>query len=781
MRTPRRITGPGGSASPLLYLLFWGGTATLWPTTAKSEPDARSEETPTFGAEAEVAPTDEADDEDVEEEAGSVVSRTELNRRQPRSAPDALRWEPGLSIQQTAHAQASPYVRGLTGQQVAHFFDGIRLNHGIYRQGPNQYFFTVDSRILERLEVVRGAASVRFGPDAIGGAIEAHPIEPRIDPNVEGTRWRPRLELRGRTADGEKGGRVQLGGQWGRRTGWLLGFGFRDVGLLESGGVVENLDRVPPDRVTSRGDVLPWVPRFAEEEDYPSWRDRAHWRTQLGTGFREYTWDGRLLHRLGDRAELIAASYGYLQRDAPRTDKCPPPEAPLSECLRFPRQDRFLHYLQLRGRGAPGLARYRLSVIRQRHVERRQLDRPRSRVRHDGEDLVDTVGLDADARSQWWSLGTLGHLRLLYGADAYRDEVASGQSITFTDVNLTLPLSRGQYLDGSSYTTLGVWSALHWRPWKRLTLRMGGRMALVAVQAPADPESGTRGVHRRFPIAVMRVAATLSFGRGWRLHLQADQGVRAPNLDDLTSRQQTGPGFQFENPDLRAERAWTFEMGVRRRSRSLHVQLWGFATVLRDAIQRIVRESADCPPDTPECGASRNPFQLVNLSGDAWILGAEGALTWRPSRPWALRATVSWAWGEGNNPGGRIVEPELIEASRLPLSRIPPLHGTLEARYRSAAEGWWAGGGLQWALSQRRLAVSDRSDPRIPAGGTPGYAVLELRGGWRLGERLAASLVVENVWDEAWRSHGSSILGPGLGISLTLSGGLDLPANDRKE
>ncbi|MCA9714410.1 MAG: Plug domain-containing protein, partial [Myxococcales bacterium] len=65
--------------------------------------------------------------------ASSVVTRAELDERQPRSTPDALRGEPGVYIQQTAHSQASPYLRGLTGQQTVMFFDGVRLNNSTFR------------------------------------------------------------------------------------------------------------------------------------------------------------------------------------------------------------------------------------------------------------------------------------------------------------------------------------------------------------------------------------------------------------------------------------------------------------------------------------------------------------------------------------------------------------------------------------------------------------------------------------------------------------------------
>src|SRR5690606_485667 len=111
-----------------------------------------------------------------------------------------------------------------------------------------------------------------------------------------------------------------------------------------------------------------WVPRFVEESRHPN--DPSKWRTQLGTGFREATYDARLEHRLRRTLRLVAATYGYRQLDAPRTDQCPAPEAPLDECLRVDRQFRTLSYVALRGDAGP-MRDVELVLSHQRHEERR--------------------------------------------------------------------------------------------------------------------------------------------------------------------------------------------------------------------------------------------------------------------------------------------------------------------------------------------------------------------------------------------------------------------------
>ena len=105
--------------------------------------------------------------------SGSIIHRSDLEDRLPRSAPDALRFEAGVFVQQTAHSQGSAFIRGLTGQQTLLLFDGIRLNNTTFRQGPNQYFFTLDAQTIDTIRVIRGGSSTRYGSDAIGGVIEA--------------------------------------------------------------------------------------------------------------------------------------------------------------------------------------------------------------------------------------------------------------------------------------------------------------------------------------------------------------------------------------------------------------------------------------------------------------------------------------------------------------------------------------------------------------------------------------------------------------------------------
>jgi hemoglobin/transferrin/lactoferrin receptor protein len=76
-------------------------------------------------------------------------------------------------LQKTSYGQGSPFLRGFTGFRTLLMVDGVRLNNAVFREGPNQYWNTVDPWSVDRYEVVLGPASVLYGSDAVGGAVNA--------------------------------------------------------------------------------------------------------------------------------------------------------------------------------------------------------------------------------------------------------------------------------------------------------------------------------------------------------------------------------------------------------------------------------------------------------------------------------------------------------------------------------------------------------------------------------------------------------------------------------
>lgn len=687
------------------------------------------------------------------ESASSSISHTDLERRQPRSAPDALRYEPGVFVQQTAHGQGSAFVRGLTGQQTLLLFDGIRLNNATFRQGPNQYFFTIDSRAIEGIEILRGGSSTRFGSDAMGGVIQALPIEPLLPENGQTQRWNPSFLLRGASADSELGGRAQIhaAGRFGSKlfVAFFGGVGGRTVGQMQSGGRVEN-----PNPNTPFG-LYPQVPRYA-----------ADGRTQLGTGFKEITVDGRLVLGIGNRHRLTLASYHYLQFDAPRTDQCAPPTAPLGVCLTYEQQFRHLSYAAWDLQTGGTLEKLRITLSYQQQHERRRYDDPSVLIRQHGTDDVHTVGLTGAARSRMFVLGSASGLQLHFGGDLYADWLSSSASQMYTDTQVSTPLSRGQYIDGSSYVYGGSYLDAELRLPKRVTLRGGGRVSYVRAQAAGDVQSGTRAFELEWAPLVGRA------GVEWRalsllsLRANIDHSYRAPNLNDLTARQQTGPGFQFENADLKPERATSFELGALLNHRYVSAELWLFETLLTDAVMKISRRGEECPSQTPECLAAWTRFQLQNAPELSEVRGIESAV--RVRLPWnlSLRTTLTYTWGEGPRLGDLATGVYGVQLKeRVPLSRIPPLNGSAELIWVHQVGEISAA--LRWAAPQDRLAIADYSDGRIPKYGTPGFAVLDLRADLRIDNDLSMGIVFENVFDSPYRYHGSSINGPGRGCILT--------------
>src|SRR5690606_4953324 len=99
----------------------------------------------------------------------SVLSGAELQRRLEPSLAATLAGEPGISQRYNGPAASQPVIRGLSGDRVLVLEDGNRT--GDVSSTSADHAVSLDPLGAERIEVVRGAAGLLYGSNALGGVI----------------------------------------------------------------------------------------------------------------------------------------------------------------------------------------------------------------------------------------------------------------------------------------------------------------------------------------------------------------------------------------------------------------------------------------------------------------------------------------------------------------------------------------------------------------------------------------------------------------------------------
>jgi len=102
----------------------------------------------------------------------TVVTQDQIARDQPRTLGDALFDRPGISATTYAPGAASrPIIRGLDNARVRIQENGI-VNGGVSDLGED-HAVPVNPLVADRIEVIRGPATLRYGSGAIGGVVSA--------------------------------------------------------------------------------------------------------------------------------------------------------------------------------------------------------------------------------------------------------------------------------------------------------------------------------------------------------------------------------------------------------------------------------------------------------------------------------------------------------------------------------------------------------------------------------------------------------------------------------
>ncbi|MDD8026439.1 MAG: TonB-dependent receptor [Acidobacteriota bacterium] len=462
--------------------------------------------------------------------AQTVVSANALAERMAANITESLTGIAGLAPLGSGGFSLVPSIRGLARNRILLLFDGCRIVSD-RRTGPNASFVSPED--LERIEILRGPASIFYGSDAIGGVVQMFSAEPRSEDGIGGRVHTGYGSVNGETAYG-----LSLSGRQGAWGFYVSGQGLqadayqsprgevaqsqygqngvfgkivyeteaRRVGLSFLGG--RGTDIGKPTQTSATKPT--WYPRENQNLVHLSWQEKSFAGGELS--FRAYA-DPNFLET---RAQTIAGT-GYVSKDS------------------FSRTESTDYGAQLSFVRSLGRA-LRLTA---------------------GIDYFGRHGVQADLREE--SFDALGALTKSYEETAYdggrRRDVGLFFSADYTGI-------RGFDLVGGARWDSIVQSA---RPG-------GGETELESRQTPVTG----------FLAASYRLTSRLF------VFLDAATAYRTPGLSELFYTGITGRGMIIAEPDLTPERSLNWSAGLKWIGGRVYAAVYGFHCAIDGLIDRIL-------------------------------------------------------------------------------------------------------------------------------------------------------------------------------------------------
>ena len=747
-------------------------------------------------------------------EAVGLVTTEDLETRPRQILPAMLGDEAGVLLQQTTPAQGSPFIRGLSAQRILYLIDGVRFNTSSFRAGATQFLAWVSPLVVDRMEVLRGPASVQYGSDALGGTIHvltARPVLSREGPPVTG-----RVEGVAGSSD-NSGGIDAVLSLHGEAFALRVGGGTRGVGERRVGGDRDSHSVLTRYLGLSSDQLYTRLPDtgFTQSGGHLAFNTRAG-----ATGLLS----GLFLH---EEQAGVRRYHRMLGGDGLHRSEFEPQKLDFG-VLRYERASV----------GVLDSLTATLSLNRQQDGRLEQR-RPWSVVETETSRTT-AVGYVVQGAT---TLAVGPELR--FGAEVYDERIGSGRLFTDPVTGAETP-SRSRIPDGTRYRSAGAFAQLSGTFIDgRLLLRAGGRHGHFLFRTRPQPAVGVAAERVAVGAATFHLAAAVTLIPEVNVTASLGRGFRAANAFDLGAIGLGGGGFEIAAATARAlgaevgtndgvaatgtgvavsplepESSYAVEIGLKLQTARVSAGVRLFDHELRDLIQRrsaIFR--------IPVAGSVVGGHEIVrqDAAGRAFVAADPRPIVTRVNvqraRIWGVETEMSWSHGDW---GGR-AQFSVARGRELPtgelLRRMPPPFGGVQVRWRPPGSRVWLGGGATFALAQHRLSPGDLGDARIGAlrtrdaiaeffGGTavdlglvangvlvasgetleqvqrrvlggavsaplfthtPGFVVVSANAGVRLTRGLDLTLFADNLTDRNYRWHGSGVDAAGASVQLRTS------------
>ncbi|MDX2090893.1 MAG: TonB-dependent receptor [Kofleriaceae bacterium] len=489
----------------------------------------------------------------------AVVSGEALERTRGRAFSDALAEVAGVAQLRTANGMAKPIVRGQFGRRLLMLVDGVR--HRSQDWGID-HTPEIDPFIADSLTVVRGASGVRFGPDAIGGAVLADPPPLLREPGLAGE---AHVIGASNGLGGTLASRLRGAPEAMRGLAWQLEGSYKRLAAPST-----------PDYALDNTGVLEWNAGAAL-----GYRRR---NAEYTLSYRHYQAKLGVCNCL--RVESREDFYAQLERDRPLGAELYTSELAIERPYQAPAHDLAL-----------GRARWKLSsgtltaTYALQYDHRREYDIVRAAVTgpqfdfkltsHDVEVAYEHAPIHLS--DHWHLRGAAG---VVGGAQVHHYSglqlVPDYQSVGVGAFALERLVGHDVELEaGVRYDVLARTADLERIDFLRLV-----RSGQIAMDACGDASGDSIACASTFQTVSASVGGLVRLTDAWSVKLDASTASRPPNTDEqyLNGTSPTFPVLALGKPDLRPETTYSASLTTTYHSSRVNAELSGFANLIDDYI-----------------------------------------------------------------------------------------------------------------------------------------------------------------------------------------------------
>lgn len=715
----------------------------------------------------------------------TVISREQLDQRVTTVVAQAVSEEAGVHLQSTSPTMAGIFVRGLTGNKVNVFVDGVRYSNGAQRGGVNTFLNLIDQSTLEGIEVVHGPNSAAYGSDALGGTVQFL------------TRT-PALAAAGRKVGGEIGLNAQTAHQGGGGNA-ALSFATPTFGLFATGAGRNTGEIRPGGGIDSHAAVTRFlgVPSdLLMDERLPN------------TGFQQYAGMLKANWTPSSRTQVVSAYTGTRQDKGHRYDQELGGDGNLISELNDMTLDLFYTRVERSGLGFfdHGAVTYSINSQREERVNQGGQGSNTAAIAHEPERTTSN-GVQASLSK------SAGRGSYQIGGDMQFEKLVS----VATNVNpVTGAVSprRPRVPSDATFNQGGVFgqAAFDAVP-DRLRLVGALRAGHVSYEAsaadapvvsgrplwPSDSYSSTS--------TTFRAGAIITPAEPWTVAASVSRGFRAPHMTDLGTLGLTGSGFEVASPDvegmggtvgttadatavstgdavaqLLAESSFNIDGSVRYRSRRASVEFTMFSNNIYDNIQK---QTLILPQGAVGKMLGTDPITAQNANGAVFVAAS--------TSPVLVRANFDNARSWGLEHQGRFQVSETLTLRTVftyyhmrdtKTGLAPNIEGGTPApdgyvmlQYAPTSGKWWVQPYLHAAAEQSNLSTLDLGDRRTASPRTrTNMRAFFLNGATNRGWVSAGADGVMGSTDDLLTATGETIaqiqdrvLGPGVNSGVLFS------------